>query len=151
MTWDEVDLDKKLWTIPASKMKRKVKHIVPLSDYVVQVIKETHDQWSHDKKYVFASHRTQRELSISTLGGGIHRILDDDEKQKYTITPHGFRGTFATLTREKGDFDDRHIEAQLAHGLSDTTEAAYNRANYVEPRRKMMQWWSDYLLGLKNA
>ncbi len=153
MEWKEIDFDQKVWIIPGSKMKRGVTHVIPLTDYVISIIKETGEHYSAGRDLVFPSFRTMKALSEATLNGGIKRILNDAGERKYKVVTHSFRGIFSTLVRtydKDHKFPNHVIESALAHGLGTEVEQAYNRADYLDQRRELMQWWTDYLLELKN-
>jgi integrase len=138
--WSEIDFDKSEWHIPADRMKMGAKHIVPLSLQAIAILKEIH-AFTGEGKYVFPSARTNsRPLSDNALLAALRRM----GYQQGTLTVHGFRSTASTLLNEQGNNRD-WIERQLAHGERDGVRAAYNYAEYLPERRKMMQAWADYL------
>lgn len=142
--WSEINLDAKEWHIPASKMKMGEKHIVPLSRQVLEILEELHPLTGNGK-YLFPGARTNGEpLSDNTLNAALRRLGYSKEE----MTSHGFRSIASTLLNEKGWGRDA-IERQLAHAERDNVRAAYNYAEYMQERRKMMQFWADYLDGLK--
>lgn len=144
--WDEIDLDAAEWRIPAVKMKMKQPHIVPLSTQAVAVLKEI-GPLTGNGQYVFPSVRTRkRPMSENTVTGALRRL----GYQPGEMTGHGFRSMASTLLNEQGWNRDA-IERQLAHAEGDEVRAAYNYAQYLPERRKMMQAWADYLDGLKNT
>ena len=125
-------------------MKMGAKHIVPLSSQATEMLKEIH-AFTGDGKYVFPSARTNsRPLSDNALLAALRRM----GYAQGTLTVHGFRSTASTLLNEQGNNRD-WIERQLAHGERDGVRAAYNYAEYLPERRKMMQAWADYLDGLR--
>lgn len=144
--WKEIDLDGAEWRIPAERMKMKEAHIVPLARQVVELFREI-QPITGDGCYVFpALHTTLRPISENTLNMAIRRIgYGKDE-----MCSHGFRSTASTLLNEQGHHPDL-IELQLAHAERNKVRAAYNRAQRLEERRKMMQAWADYLDGLRTA
>ena len=144
--WGEFDLSAKEWRIPAVRMKEKVEHIVPLSQQVVAILKDPH-RLTGDKELVFPSNRHRsKPLSENTLNAALRNLgYSKDE-----MTAHGFRSMASTLLNEQGWNPDA-IERQLAHMPKDTVRAAYNRAEHLPERRKMMQAWADYLDGLKSG
>jgi integrase len=153
MEWAEVDLDAALWTIPALKMKRtahgKVNgrpHLVPLAAQAVAVLRELHPLTGHGR-YVFPSLLTgERCMSENTIRTALRRMgYTNDE-----MTAHGFRAMARTLIVERlpGIAPDV-IEAQLAHGKSGPLGMAYDRAEFMEQRRRMMTTWADYLGALR--
>ena len=153
-SWAELDLDAALWTVPATRhedgggMKMRIEHTVPLPWQVVSLFRELREKqraFLGDCELCFPSPRAQsRPITSESLMCALKVIHGTPD-----ITVHGFRTSFSTLAREKS-FNPDHIEKQLAHQLKDSVEAAYNKAEYVEPRRRMMQDWADYLDYLKN-
>ena len=154
MEWAEVDLDGALWTIPGAKMKRAVKdkasgaaHLVPLPTQAIAVLRDLHPLTGHGR-YVFPSLMTgERCMSENTVNTAIRRMgySNDD------MTAHGFRAMARTLMVEKLSINPEVIEAQLAHGKSGPLGAAYDRAQYMEQRKVMMQAWADYLDRLRDG
>ncbi len=140
--WKDIDLDKSIWRVPAEKMKMKEEHIVPLSTQVVELLNET-KVLSGSYDLVFpGSHNYRKPMSENTLTYAIRKRLGFD------ATAHGFRTTASTILNESG-FRVDVIERQLAHGERNKVRAAYNRSQYLAERTDMMQWYSDYLDGLK--
>ena len=142
--WQEIDMDSAEWRIPAAKMKMREQHIVPLSTQATEILRELHPL-TGDGKYVFPSARTSaRPMSENTVTAALRRLgFTKDE-----MTAHGFRSMASTILNEQG-WDRDAIERQLAHAERDNVRAAYNFAEHLPLRRKMMQSWSDYLDGLK--
>lgn len=143
--WTEFNFDAAEWRIPAFKMKMRVLHIVPLSIQAISILCEIR-ALTGDGKYVFPSTRTpNRPMSENTVNGALQRLgYTGDE-----ITGHGFRSMASTILNEQGWNSDA-IERQLAHMEKNNVRAAYNYAQYLPERRKMMQHWSDYLDSLAN-
>jgi len=137
--WSEIDFDKAEWRIPAERMKMKDVHIVPLARQTVALlrqIKELTGQW----RYVFPNQRKPSDImSENTMLYALYRMGYHSR-----ATGHGFRSTASTILNENG-FARDVIERQLAHSERDKVRAAYNYAQYLPERRKMMQWWADYL------
>lgn len=142
--WAEFNMEAREWRIPASKMKMRVQHIVPLSRQAIAIIEELHPLTGNGK-YLFPSMRTlERPMSENTVNGALRRLgYTKDE-----LTGHGFRSMASTLLNEMGWNRDA-IERQLAHAERDNIRAAYNYAEFLPERRKMMQGWADYLEKLK--
>jgi len=143
--WAEIDLDKAEWRIPADKMKMKALHIVPLSTQALAILRELHPL-TGSGHYLFPNVRT------STLSMAGNTILAAIRSMGYTsaeMTAHGFRHMASTLLNEQG-FNADAIERQLAHKASGV-RATYNAAEYLPERRRMMQYWADYLDGLKSG
>jgi integrase len=142
--WAEIDLEAGEWRIPAGKMKARTEHIVPLSCQAVAVFKEV-QPFTGGGRYVFPSLRTaDRPMSENAVLAALRRM----GYAKDQMTGHGFRSLASTLLNEQGWHRDA-IERQLAHAERDATRGAYNRAEYLPVRRKMMQAWADYLDGLR--
>jgi len=142
--WKEIDLKAGQWVIPAEKMKMGLAHIVPLSLQVIDILKELH-QLTGKGCYVFPGARSaSRPLSDN----GPRTALRAIGYSNSDMTPHGFRAMASTLLNEQGWRADV-IERQLAHSEHNKVRAAYHRAEYLEERRQMMEFWSDYLEGLK--
>ena len=141
--WTEFDLEKAEWRIPAEKMKMASVHIVPLSKQAIAVI-ETLKPLTGSGKYLFPSIRTNtRPMSENTVNGALRRLgYTGDE-----MVGHGFRSMASTILNEQGWNRDA-IERQLAHSERDGVRAAYNYAEYLPERKRMMQSWADYLDGL---
>ena len=142
--WAEIDLGAAEWRIPASKMNMRELHIVPLSRQAVEVLRELYPL-TGSRQYVFPGARTPaRPMSENSVNAALRRMgYTKDE-----MTGHGFRSLASTLLNEQGWHRDA-IERQLAHGERDAVRAAYNYAEHLPERRKMMQAWADYLDGLK--
>lgn len=150
--WTEFDVDKLLgdepagaeWRIPAERMKMRAPHIVPLSAQAVAVLRELHALTGRGR-YVFPGARTNgRPMSENTVNAALRRLNYGSREQ----TGHGFRSMASTLLNEAGWNRDA-IERQLAHAERDEIRGAYNYAEYLPERRRMMQAWSDYLAGLE--
>ncbi|WP_447897132.1 tyrosine-type recombinase/integrase [Stenotrophomonas sepilia] len=144
--WSEIDFDAGQWCIPAEKMKMGVAHIVPLSKQALAVLRELHPVTSKSR-YIFPSVRSLRDpMSENTVNAALRRLgygTDD-------MTGHGFRSMASTLLHEMGWTSDA-IERQLAHAERNPIKAAYNRAEHLPERRRMMQAWADYLDKLKTG
>ena len=143
--WQEIDFDTAEWRIPAVKMKAKCLHIVPLSRQALAILQEIHPLTGYGK-YVFPSPRTNsRPMSENGVLSALRRM----GYAKDEMSGHGFRSMASTLLNEMGWNRDA-IERQLAHAEGNSVKAAYNHAQHLPERRKMMQWWADYLDDLKN-
>jgi integrase len=142
--WTEFNLDAAEWRIPAERMKMREQHIVPLSTQAVAILRELH-ALTGSRRYVFPGARTYgRPMSDNTVNAGLRRL----GYAKDEMTGHGFRSIASTLLNEQGWHRDA-IERQLAHAERNNVRAAYNFAEHLPERRKMMQAWADYLDGLK--
>jgi integrase len=143
--WEEIDLDESVWNIPASKMKMKEPHLVPLSEQAVKILREL-QPLTGASKYVFPSGRSfARPMSENAILAALRRMGYD----KDTMTGHGFRAMARTILDEVLQVRTDFIEHQLAHAVRDPNGRAYNRTAHLIERRKMMQTWADYLDELK--
>jgi integrase len=139
--WIEIDLDAAEWRIPASKMKMKVDHIVPLSAQAVEILRSVHPISGHGR-YVFPSLRTgERPMSDNTINAALRGL----GYSKDVHTAHGFRAMARTILDEVLGERVDFIEHQLAHTVKDPNGRAYNRTAHLPARREMMQRWADYL------
>jgi len=143
MEWNEIDFDNHLWRIPAYKMKMALPHIVPLSRQAIELI-ESLRPITGNKQFVFYNHSKAKPLSNNALLSAI-RTMGYMGK----MTGHGFRGLASTTLHEKGYMHDA-IEIQLAHTVGNSVSQAYNHAQHVDYRRKMMQEWADFIDGLRS-
>jgi integrase len=144
--WSEFDLDAAEWRIAADKMKMKDAHIVPLSTQAITLLRDIYPL-TGSGQYVFASNQGKSgepHISRESIGAALRRMGYQGQH-----TAHGFRTTASTLLHEQG-FNSDMIERQLSHAERNRIKAAYNRAQHLPERRKMMQSWADYLDGLKG-
>lgn len=141
--WSELgDFDGKepIWRVPAERMKKRREHIVPLSKQAVAVLRDLRSLPGSDATpYMFPSAGHEQVMSHNTMLYALYRLGYHGR-----ATVHGFRGLASTILNEN-DFDDDWIEMQLAHVEENKVRGAYNAALYLKQRRKMMQWWADYL------
>ena len=154
MEWSWLDLSAATLLVPAATMKRtkadKVNgapHVVPLAAQAVAILRELHPLTGR-ARYVFPSLLTgERCMSENTVRGALRRLgYTNDE-----MTAHGFRATARTLIAERLGISPEVIEAQLAHAVAGSLGRAYDRTQYVEQRRDMMQRWADYLDRLRDG
>jgi integrase len=152
--WSEIDLDKSEWHIPAGRMKMRVKHIVPLSEQAVAILRELEPLTNRPilskpdaPRYVFPGGRSrERCMSENAVLAALRRMgYTKDE-----MTGHGFRSMASTLLHEQG-WNHQAVERQLAHAERNAVSAAYNFAEHLPERRRMMQAWADYLDGLRTG
>lgn len=134
--WVEIDMEKAIWTIPAERMKKRRPHTVPLTPQAMTLLQLMRPISGH-REHVFPSeksprthiHRQTANMALKRMGYGNRLVA------------HGLRALASTTLNEQG-FDPDVIEAALAHTDKNEVRAAYNRAEYLERRRKMMEWWS---------
>ncbi|MDM4770850.1 tyrosine-type recombinase/integrase [Solimonas sp. SE-A11] len=143
--WAEIDLDAAQWRIPASKMKMRRDHLVPLSSQAVAILRGL-EPLTGRRRYLFPSVRSgARPMSENTINAALRRLGYD----KHEMTGHGFRSLASTRLHEMG-WTSEVIERQLAHAERNKVKAAYNHAEYLPERRRMMQAWADYLDTLRD-
>lgn len=142
--WTEIDLEAGEWRIPPTKMKAREAHVVPLSRQAVAILSELRPL-TGSGRYVFTGARSaERPMSENTVNAALRRLGYD----KDVMTGHGFRTLASTVLHEQGWPSDI-VERQLAHAERNKVKAAYNRAQHLPERRKMMQQWADYLDDLR--
>lgn len=140
--WVEFDLENQVWVIPASRMKMKSEHVVPLAKQALDILKEL-EAISGRSRFVFPGRNPDKPISNNTLLFALYRL-----GYKGKMTGHGFRAVASTALNEMG-FRPDVIERQLAHCERNEVRGAYNRAEYIKERCEMMQHWADYLDGLR--
>jgi integrase len=137
-TWDEVDMNRSLWTVPAERMKAKRQHDVPLSFAALAVLARAQElRKGLPGEPIFPGQRHQA-LSDMTLA----KVLRTSVPGEWTV--HGFRSTFRDWVAESTSFSGDVAEAALAHTIANKVEAAYRRTNYLDKRRELMAAWSIY-------
>lgn len=134
--WNEIDLERGIWSVPPERMKAKKEHRVPLSPAAVELLKAIERQENQD--LVFPSPRTGGVLSDMSL-------LELMRRQDLDATPHGFRSTFRDWAGEHTNYPRELAEVALAHIKGDATEAAYWRGDVLEKRRRMMSDWAEFI------
>ncbi|QSI78690.1 tyrosine-type recombinase/integrase [Niveibacterium microcysteis] len=150
--WEHIDFDRALWVIPPEnrKLKNKLKltappHIIPLPIQALAALREL-EQHRRPGPYVFPSVRGVRaHMSESTPLKALERMgYGGKNTENGNVVTHGFRATASTILNEAG-FNPDAVERQLSHTEANQVRAAYNRAQYMEERRSMLQWWANYL------
>lgn len=135
-TWDEIDLDDAVWTIPAQRMKAKRIHRVPLSSRAIAILRKVSKIRTGD--YVFPGRKPGRPLSNMSMEMILRRMKVKD------ATMHGFRSSFRDWVGNETSFQREVAEAALAHVVGDAAEQAYRRGDALEKRREMMSAWARY-------
>ena len=146
MTWDEVDLDAAVWTVPAVRMKTKTAHSVPLSGRAVEILKAQKVSAAHSNLvFPSPSGRVPSDMILT-------KFLRDKEVESSepgrTAVAHGFRSSFRDWASERGHQRDL-CERALAHAISNQSEAAYHRTDLLDQRRGMMEAWSQHVCGIE--
>lgn len=152
--WSEIDLATSVWTIPAERMKRQKvgklhgpPHVVPLPSQAVKVLQDL-APLTEGGEWVFRGERHRdRPMSENTVNAALRAMgFPADE-----VTGHGFRATARTMLAERLSVPEPVIEAQLAHSVRDSLGRAYNRTEFLDQRRAMLQTWADYLDRLRKG
>jgi integrase len=151
-TWDEIDFEAGLWSIPGPRMKKKRAHVIPLSPAAINAFRRALALRTNDKaKLVFpgvirakAAAATPKPISDATLKAALKRMGE-------TADPHGFRSSFKDWCGEVAGFPNELSEAALAHAIPNKAEAAYRRGSMLDRRRAMMAAWADYCDGGKGV
>lgn len=145
--WSEINLENAEWNIPASKMKMKEAHLVPLSRQAIEILRKLHTL-TGSGRFVFPSERSsQRPMSENAILVAL-RIMGYPKEE---MSGHGFRAMARTILDEVLQVRPDFIEHQLAHAVRDPNGRAYNRTAHLNERRKMMQKWADYLDDIKQG
>lgn len=141
--WAEIDLDAKLWTIPAERMKAKREHIVPLSPQALDIL-EVMKPISAHREHVFPSRNNPKQpMNSQTANAALKRIGYGGK-----LVAHGLRSIASTAMNEAGMNADV-IESALAHADKNEVRRAYNRSNYISQRINLMNWWGRYIVKSK--
>ena len=137
--WADIDFEKRIWTIPAERMKKRRIHIVPLTDQALALL-EAIKPYSGNREYVFPADRDPRtHCNSQTANMALKRMGFEGR-----LVSHGMRSMASTILNEHG-WDPELIEVALAHVDKDEVRSAYNRAEYIDRRRPMMAWWSEHI------
>ncbi len=143
--WQDIDLDKAMWEVPAEHMKMRRPHKVPLSRQVISLLKQLQPITGH-YPLVFIGRNDQRKPISKESINQVIELLG----YKGRLTGHGFRHTMSTILHEQG-YDSAWVEMQLAHVDRNSIRGAYNHAQYLDGRREMMQWYADFLNNLSGV
>ena len=139
-TWDEINLDAAVWTIPAGRMKMKRPHRVPLSPRTVEILRGTRDLFGGTDSFLFPGGRAGRPLSDAALSGLVKAL-------GFPVDIHGFRTSFRTWAQDKTTFPREVAESALAHLVGSEVERAYSRSDLFDKRRRLMDAWAAYVAG----
>jgi len=143
-TWSEFDMDAGVWVVPADRMKMGAEHLVPLSKQAIAIL-EVLKEIGGGSRFVFPGRNRDKPISNNTLLFALYRL-----GYKGKMTGHGFRAVASTMLNEMG-FRADVIERQLAHSEQDEVRGAYNRAEYLPERKKMMQAWAKHIEALRQG
>jgi integrase len=139
MKWAHVDVNKRLWVVPAEDMKARLVHTVPLSDAAMTLLAGLEGPHDPDD-YVFPG-RDNKRFNETGLADTL-AVFNVGE-----ATPHGFRSTFSTWANEETDFDEATVEHSLAHSVGTKVAQFYARGEKLQKRKLLMQAWADYADG----
>jgi len=143
--WEEIDLSNALWIVPATRMKMGNEHVVPLTHQALNILAEL-KSIAGDSRYLLPGRNPNKPISNNTLLFALYRL-----GYKGKMTGHGFRAVASTALNESGLFSPDAIERQLAHGERNEVRGAYNRAEYLPERKRMMIWWSNHIEALEKG
>ena len=139
-TWEEIDLESKTWTIPASRMKPGKEHRVPLTDTMIEIL----ELLPRLNDYVFAGNRHNRPLSNMAMLSSMRKMGYSKDGKLPAYVPHGFRSSFRDWCEEQSSAPHGVIERALAHTIPNATERAYNRGDLFDKRRSLMESWGNF-------
>lgn len=137
--FERIDGSEPLWRLSAERMKMSREHLVPLSQQAVAILRRLRER-SPDSQFLFPAHSTTGVMSENTMLYALYRMGYHGRQ-----TTHGLRRCASTILNESGEFPADWIELQLAHSDRNRTRVAYNAALYLPHRRKMLQWWADFV------
>lgn len=143
--WQDIDLEKGIWEIPAEVMKMKRPHVVPLSKQVIELFNSLKPLSGHYELVFIGRNDHRKPISKESVNQVIELL-----GYKGRLTGHGFRHTMSTILHEKG-YNSAWIETQLAHIDKNAIRGTYNHAQYMDGRREMMQWYADYMDELESS
>jgi integrase len=141
--WEEIDLDRAVWTVPPRRMKGGREHRVPLSQRARNIVNTMYE--GRDSDFVFAGQKPGRPLSVQTFLRLLSRMKIEG------VTVHGFRSAFRDWAAECTNFPNEVCEAALAHSIGNQVEAAYRRGDLFDKRRKLMDAWAVYCTTSKTG
>ncbi|MCX1218245.1 tyrosine-type recombinase/integrase, partial [Escherichia coli] len=143
--WEEVDIEAREWKIPAARMKMNRDHTVPLSDKAIAIL-EMMKPLSENREFIFPSRiKPNQPMNSQTVNASLKRAGFSG-----VLVSHGLRSIASTALNEQG-FPPDVIEAALAHVDKNEVRRAYNRSDYLEQRRPMMQWWADFVMAAEHG
>jgi len=142
--WEEINLEEKIWEIPAERMKMRRAHVVPLSRQAVAILQRAGKLWGTEGLIFPSTRDINKPMSDNAMSKALR-----DMGYKGIATPHGFRASFSSMAYEKSGFPGEVIEKALAHEEKNKIKRAYNRAEYLEQRRQLLGWWGNTLHALE--
>ncbi|MEL7454173.1 MAG: integrase arm-type DNA-binding domain-containing protein [Pseudomonadota bacterium] len=142
--WEEFDLAKATWAIPAARSKMRREHVKPLSRQAIEVLEQLKYETGSNYRVFPSSIARNKPISENTMNQALRRMGFEKEEH----TSHGFRASASSLLNESGCWNEDAIEAELAHVGADQVRRAYHRATYWDERVKMTEWWAVQVYGL---
>jgi len=139
--WEEFDLEKAIWTIPASRTKMRREHVKPLPAMAVQILRDLRSETGSNYRAFPSSIARDKPISENTMNQALRRMGFEPDQH----TSHGFRASASSLLNESGLWNRDAIEAELSHIGADQVRRAYHRASYWEERVKMADWWAEQI------
>ena len=139
-SWEEIDFERKLWIIPAERMKMGKEHVVPLSRQAIAILKDQKEITGHWPLVFPSTVRPKQSISNNTILGAIKRM-----GYQGRMTGHGFRALAMSAIKQELGYRHEVVDRQLAHTPKNKIDKAYDRADFLEERTKMMQEWADYI------
>lgn len=141
--WEEFDLEKAIWTIPAARMKMRREHVKPLPAMAIDILRTLQFETGSNYRVFPSSIARDKPISENTMNQALRRMgFEKDEH-----TSHGFRASASSLLNESGKWNEDAIEAELAHMGADQMRRIYHRARYWDDRVRMASWWAEEVLG----
>lgn len=161
--WSEIDFTNRVWTIPATRepiigvhysgrgAKMRMPHIVPLSEQSIAILKQIKDITGNNELIFPGDHNPYKPMCENTVNKAL-RVMGYDTKKKKDICGHGFRAMACSALMESGLWAKDAVERQMSHQERNTVRMAYiHKAEHLEARKAMMQWWSDYLEACRES
>ncbi|MCB2114148.1 MAG: site-specific integrase [Parvularculaceae bacterium] len=145
--WEEFDLKRAVWIIPATRMKMRREHRKPLPKLAIEILSDLKEVTGQSEFAFLSNWSTGKPISENTLNGALRRLGFTKEQ----ATSHGFRSSASSLLNESGLWSPDAIEAELAHVGADQVRRAYNRTLYWDERVRMADWWADEIQGMLGA
>lgn len=142
-SWDEIDFDARVWTVPAKRMKMRREHAVPLTNEALAILRPLFE--ARVSQWIFPGTSPKRPLSNMAMNQLLKRMDRD------SITVHGFRSSFRDWAGDETNFPREIAEGCLAHAVGDETERAYRRRDAIEKRRKLLEAWAQFCAGQSSA
>lgn len=145
--WEEFDLEKAIWTLPANRTKMRREHVKPLSSLAVQILRDLRRETGSNYRVFPSAIARDKPISENTMNQALRRMGFEADQH----TSHGFRASASSLLNESGLWNEDAIEAELSHVGADQVRRAYHRALYWDERVRMADWWANQILAMRGA